>query len=185
MEDDRWMIFSVRYDRNGKPWRFKVTGGINGEGPAYTVGVIEGRERADEICNAHNKSIDAESSPRAEGTPEPSEKGIEEAMCFINGLDGGYERGTLLAFARILRDALLASRHPESAEPTTSARELAEKLFEGVALRVDQFFKAKNIQGGVRSGDDLFSPMDKHELAKTIERYAQARAALAPREDKP
>jgi len=92
----------------------------------------------------------------------------------------GYIKDT----AQMLAD-YLATRKPESAEPAISARELAEKLFEGVALRVDQFFKAKNIQGGVRSGDDLFSPMDKHELAKTIERYAQARAALAPREDKP
>lgn len=56
-EDDTWSIFSVRYDKDGKPWRFEITGGINGEGPAYTVGVIEGKERADEICAAHNAAI--------------------------------------------------------------------------------------------------------------------------------
>lgn len=56
-EDDTWSIFSVRYDKDGKPWRFEITGGINGEGPAYTVGVIEGKERAEEICKAHNDAI--------------------------------------------------------------------------------------------------------------------------------
>ena len=56
-KDDTWSIFSVRYDKYGKPWRFEITGGINGEGPAYTVGVIEGKERADEICEAHNAAI--------------------------------------------------------------------------------------------------------------------------------
>lgn len=59
------------------------------------------------------------------------------------------------------------------------ARELADKIFEGIALRVDQFFKAKNIQGGVMSGDDLFSPIDKYELAKSIDRYSEARLASA------
>jgi hypothetical protein len=63
--------------------------------------------------------------------------------------------------------------------PPKDARELADKIFEGIALRVDQFFKAKNIQGGVMSGDDLFSPIDKYELAKSIDRYSEARLASA------
>jgi hypothetical protein len=69
----------------------------------------------------------------------------------------------------------LAALDTLSAEPSEDARELATRLFEGVAKRVDQFFKAKNIQGGVRCGDDMFSAIDKLELAKSIERYAAAR----------
>lgn len=60
-------------------------------------------------------------------------------------------------------------------EPTESAKDLATRLFDGVALRVDQFFKAKNIQGGVKSAQDMFSAVDALELAKSIERYAQGR----------
>ena len=57
------------------------------------------------------------------------------------------------------------------------ARPLADQIFDGIALRVDQFFKAKNIQGGVRSGDDLFSPIDKWELAKSIGCFVEAQLA--------
>jgi hypothetical protein len=57
------------------------------------------------------------------------------------------------------------------------SKEIADRLFEAIAKRVDQFFKRKNIQGGVRCGGDLFSPMDKHELVKTLDHLiATARA---------
>jgi hypothetical protein len=77
-----------------------------------------------------------------------------------------------------------ASRaHAEALQPILSdydgareASELASKIFEGIALRIDHFFKASNIQGGVRCGDDLFSPMDKHELAKAIDQWARNHA---------
>jgi hypothetical protein len=52
------------------------------------------------------------------------------------------------------------------------AKDMASRLFDAIALRVDQFFKAKNIQGGVKRGDDLFSPMDKHELAQSLLQFA-------------
>ena len=48
---------------------------------------------------------------------------------------------------------------------------MVSKLFEAIATRGDQFFKAKNIQGGVRCGDDLFSPIDKLELKKSLVAY--------------
>ena len=74
------------------------------------------------------------------------------------------------------------SYDPDAIRPSDSAKELATKLFDGVALRVDQFFKAKNIQGGVRGGEDMFSAIDTLELSKTIERYAQGRADTIRRE---
>lgn len=48
---------------------------------------------------------------------------------------------------------------------------MVSKLFEAIAARVDKFFKTKNIQGGVRCGDDLFSPIDKLELKKSLVSY--------------
>ena len=66
------------------------------------------------------------------------------------------------------------SPRPEARE---EAKELATRIFDGIALRVDQFFKSNDIQGGVRCGDDLFSPVDKIELAKSIEAYALSRLA--------
>jgi hypothetical protein len=71
---------------------------------------------------------------------------------------------------------------PDAIRPSESAKEIATKLFDGVALRVDQFFKAKTIQGGVRCGEDMFSAIDTLELSKSIERYAQGRADAIRRE---
>jgi len=51
------------------------------------------------------------------------------------------------------------------------SREFVDKLFDGIAARVDQFFKAKNIQGGVRCGDDMFSMMDKIQLRKSLDQF--------------
>jgi len=61
-------------------------------------------------------------------------------------------------------------------------REFVEKLFNAITARVDQFFKAKNIQGGVRCGDDMFSMVDKVILQRYIDQFrAQALKEAAGR----
>lgn len=68
----------------------------------------------------------------------------------------------------VMSIAAAAQPAPKPETDGDALRAFVDQLFDAIALRVDQFFKAKNIQGGVRCGDDLFSPMDKHELTLSL-----------------
>lgn len=128
------------------------------------------RHEAELMVNAIWAKVD-ESYADKNGNGEAERVGIEARQIAYNLLVEMFSNA---------RAAL--SRLSDQDEPANDARALAERLFEGIALRVDRFFKAKGIQGGVRSGDDLFSPLDKHELAASIERYVQARLSASRQE---